>query len=1078
MIQFTVGWADHNMKEAESDKMDVLKRIVAILSICLFLTSMTVVIDLEEALGAEGSFGGGSGTDEDPFIIEDVWDLQNMSSNLSAHYVLKNDINASITKNWNSGAGFMPIGGEENVFRGGLDGRNHTISGLFINRSSLYNVGLFGYVDYWGHIKNVGLISNRVYGDYYVGGFVGCNDGGSIDNSYTTGDVSGRSYVGGLIGKNSNGKISNCHTSGTISGDRSVGGLIGSNYWRCTINRCYAIGDVNGNREHVGGLVGDNVYKITISECYAAAKINGEGNYVGGLVGRFYEGSISNSYSVGSMRTYGDYIGGLVGYNYASGTISDCYSATTIIGTGNHIGGLLGLSHGWVEDSYWDIERTGLSESSDGIGKTTVEMKTETTFTDEGWDFADIWCIIENQTYPFFIWDDTESPTANAGPDQLVNQGGIVEFDASESRDDKGIIGYVWNFTDGSPVTLYGIHPNYQFDHIGVFPVTLNVTDALGKWDTDTMTVTVPDVTPPKADAGPDQTVRVDERITFDGGKSTDNIGIVDHTWTFMDSTPVTLKGIRPTYQFENPGEYEVTLKVADAAGHWDSDTMTVTVRDITPPVADAGPDQMVPEGTLVEFNGNGSYDNVGITEFKWTFLDIYEVVRFGKTAKYRFNNIGVFEVKLHVRDAGDNWNTDNMTVTVTDVTSPIINDLNHGDPATGSKYTLNFEFSDNNELLSGFLEWWFDDGPSTNLSGILRSTTVDVPLDAYVLHYRVGVCDDHGNWKILKSRIDVIDGTDPYVEIKGGSPSTSQNFAVQYRAGDNREIERREMKYSLNDDDGQTGIQGIDGNFSLMIPDDAVTITFYANVKDAEGNSASDVRKFPVNDSTIPVISEIKTGDIMDNMMEVNVEVVDNRELKTVWMEIEWEGGSDNITLERYQGDIYRSVIDFTSERIHCRIGAQDGSGNVVYSVTMEFVRPPDDEKKSDSSWILIVLLLVVILILIGIILALFFILRNRKRNRELTPEEIRTLKSIYNNFGMGTKREEMDCYKILQIDRKASQAEIRKRYRKLAGIHHPDRFGNGVTESEEMVRLNCAKEILLDEEKRRIHDLYLRQK
>ena len=56
--------------------------------------------------GMNGSFGGGSGTLSDPYIIEDVWDLQNISSNLSAHYILKNNINASITNTWNSGGRF------------------------------------------------------------------------------------------------------------------------------------------------------------------------------------------------------------------------------------------------------------------------------------------------------------------------------------------------------------------------------------------------------------------------------------------------------------------------------------------------------------------------------------------------------------------------------------------------------------------------------------------------------------------------------------------------------------------------------------------------------------------------------------------------------------------------------------------------------------------------------------------------------------------------------------------------------------------------------------------------------------
>ena len=56
----------------------------------------------EDSLGSPLGFSGGSGTSGDPYQISNVSELQNMSSNLSAHYVLKNDINAYATKTWNS----------------------------------------------------------------------------------------------------------------------------------------------------------------------------------------------------------------------------------------------------------------------------------------------------------------------------------------------------------------------------------------------------------------------------------------------------------------------------------------------------------------------------------------------------------------------------------------------------------------------------------------------------------------------------------------------------------------------------------------------------------------------------------------------------------------------------------------------------------------------------------------------------------------------------------------------------------------------------------------------------------------
>ena len=68
-------------------------------------------------------------------LVNTVFDLQNMKNNLAGTYALGRDIDAGITSGWNSGAGFVPIGGGTS-FTGNLDGQGHTISGLFINRPS------------------------------------------------------------------------------------------------------------------------------------------------------------------------------------------------------------------------------------------------------------------------------------------------------------------------------------------------------------------------------------------------------------------------------------------------------------------------------------------------------------------------------------------------------------------------------------------------------------------------------------------------------------------------------------------------------------------------------------------------------------------------------------------------------------------------------------------------------------------------------------------------------------------------------------------------------------------------------
>ncbi|MCU0852899.1 MAG: PKD domain-containing protein, partial [Thermoplasmata archaeon] len=92
---------------------------------------------------------------------------------------------------------------------------------------------------------------------------------------------------------------------------------------------------------------------------------------------------------------------------------------------------------------------------------------------------------------------DTNPPSANAGEDLFVMGGVNVTLDGTSSTDDFGIVNYAWNFTyDGTEVVLTGMVMSFAFWIEGVYNVTLNVTDAAGNYDTDTVLVTVSGMIP------------------------------------------------------------------------------------------------------------------------------------------------------------------------------------------------------------------------------------------------------------------------------------------------------------------------------------------------------------------------------------------------------------------------------------------------------------------------------------------------------------------------------------------------------------------------------------------------------
>ena len=66
------------------------------------------------------------------------------------------------------------------------------------------------------------------------------------------------------------------------------------------------------------------------------------------------------------------------------------------------------------------------------------------------------------------------------------------------------------------------------------------------------------------------------------------------------------------------------------------------------------------------------------------------------------------------------------------------------------------------------------------------------------------------------------------------------------------------------------------------------------------------------------------------------------------------------------------------------------------------------------------------------------------------------------------------IDYYKILELDKTATQADIKKAYRKLARKLHPDLNPNDKSAQEKFQRVNEANEVLSDPEKRKKYDQY----
>jgi len=188
-----------------------------------------------------------------------------------------------------------------------------------------------------------------------------------------------------------------------------------------------------------------------------------------------------------------------------------------------------------------------------------------------------------------FVIIDNIAPISEAGNDKAINEDDTAFFDAGASVDmpsDRPLLTYHWDFGDGTLDN--GISTSHVYTKVGIYTVTLIVTDNDGARDTDTLTVTVSNVAP-TANAGPSQSANEDQVVMF-SGTATDtptDWQILSYSWTFGGGG--IGHGKNPTHSYVNAGTYSVALVVTDDNGATATSSLQVIVSNVVPVVYMSG---------------------------------------------------------------------------------------------------------------------------------------------------------------------------------------------------------------------------------------------------------------------------------------------------------------------------------------------------------------------------------------------------------------------------------------------------------------------------------------------------------
>ena len=286
------------------------KVLSLLLTLCLVMTFMPMA-----AFAAEAPlFGGGTGTQQDPWLITSQADLIALAEFLNSGNAATFDSEAAGVGNCYgyyfkqtadidlTGVTWEPIGySGDYYFAGNYDGDGHTISNATStgknDAQGFATAGIFGWVAFGSvenlHVKNANFVATGQNNYSYVGGIAGLCYESSIkncsvvDSSLESKRDENNNCAGSIVGYSYNGTFEKCAAENNrVTSMAYAGGFVGEqadkkNVGKSTFTNCYtanctvtAITDKTNGLSFAGGFVGEVTRNaLTVENCYVYGAI-------------------------------------------------------------------------------------------------------------------------------------------------------------------------------------------------------------------------------------------------------------------------------------------------------------------------------------------------------------------------------------------------------------------------------------------------------------------------------------------------------------------------------------------------------------------------------------------------------------------------------------------------------------------------------------------------------------------------------------------------------------------------------------------------------------------------------------
>ncbi|RLG04612.1 MAG: hypothetical protein DRN68_09640, partial [Thaumarchaeota archaeon] len=382
-----------------------------------------------------------------------------------------------------------------------------------------------------------------------------------------------------------------------------------------------------------------------------------------------------------------------------------------------------------------------------------------------------------------------------------------VRFEDRSHDPDGSIVSWEWDFGDGT--TSKEREPVHRYEGWGRYRVVLRVRDEDGLEDEVEREVLVKG--PPvssfvvyripvagvREEVGSTREVRRIEVIQkvlleFDATGSHDPDGEIEkYEWDWESDGTFDLSTREPIAykRYEEPGTYEVTLRVTDDRGATSTARMTVVVGEKAPPVADFSFSPSKPTVLVdVEFTDNSHDPDGKIVSRQWDFGD--GTTSTERNPTHRYTKKGSFTVKLTVTDDDGLKHTKEVEIQVVNLPPEATFTFEPEEPYAGQE--VSFDASGSGDPDGEIVEyaWDFDGDGVTDAEGIEVFHTFAEP-GTYTV--KLTVTDDDGATASYEEELQIR-------ELPPGPAEVEEAWALVVGISDYRDEDIADLDYPEED--------------------------------------------------------------------------------------------------------------------------------------------------------------------------------------------------------------------------------------------------------------------------------------